>query len=993
MVISLQKFFSRNYLFGLLIILLLLFQPSLLVRAQTPDPFTSCAAISGIPGAECEVLVALYNSTNGSNWTNHTHWLETNTPEDWYGVIVSNGHVYRVLLMSNNLVGTIPPELGNLTDLRSLDLSGNQLTGTIPASLNNLTQLAYLYLSSNQLSGGIPTGLSNLLELDLSNNLISGSIPPAIQGLSHLKTLYLFYNQLAGSIPPELGNLANLVSLNLSHNQLSGSIPENLGNLSNLTSLYMTNNALGGSIPPQFGNLSNLVWLVLSDNQINGSIPSQLGNLSHLKWLIANDNRLSGSIPPELGQLAALTRLELSYNASLTGDLPASLGNLANLESLLVSSTDLSGSIPDPQFLALTHLSIFHFSGTQICEPNNEAFLDWKASVPTWVSTGLLCAFPNGIQVTGKITDQNGTPVSNVDLAIGGPVLISNIKTLSDGSYSILLPVMGVYTFTPGLAGYQFYPVSLAIQVHRIRSEQNFRARAVNCYSAGVPNGQPCTNQTYSSVFQLPIQLSYADDFALQDEDFSNGLITSWFDHTAGSSVPPATSIELHDGQTYSSLTENLLNGVSCFNRHCSNHLMGTGIKAPAGETDTQIYPAASGVVTEICDPGIRGACERDSRLGRYVLVQHSGTPYATLYGHLAAIPTDLLQGNPVSVSSVIGSMGGSGGRPLREDYWPRQLFFMVFFNGANASPWTPNTAETVDPFGWQPYDERPDDWMMPSALLWKDAHAIRSEAPDTDSSVLSSDGVTLNIPGETLQVGQIITLADSTLGTALDANLRSVWRSFQVKIFDSTNHWSMLNDIASPVSAQIDYSQANLAHLDPEQVTLYQLVDQNWLPMATTRRNGVAAANLLSGGKFALAAPLVCAQDIQEPYDDAPDPYKLAEPWNGTAPLDRTFDTPTDQDWIPVEMMAGITYTFQLTPAGENIDGALSIYAPDGTTLLAAADPAETHSAQIVFTADATGTYFLSASQAAGSVSACDVYQIREENDARFLYIPLVQR
>lgn len=992
MVFSMRKHFTH-----ILLILFFLFanliQPTHRVTAQTSNPFTSCAEISGIPTIECEALVALYQATSGANWTHHANWLETNTPENWYGITVSGGQVTRILLTSNSLVGVLPVELGNLSALRSLNLSRNQLSGAIPASVNHLSLLAYLYLADNQLTAGIPTDLTQLLELDLSNNQLSGGIPAEIQSLGSLTSLLLNFNQLSGTIPPEMGNLGNLVYLDLSHNQLSGSIPTALGSLSKLTTLYLTNNALDGVIPAQLGSLSNLTWLALSYNQISGSIPSQLGNLSRLEWLIANHNALSGSLPPELGQLSALTRLELSYNPNLTGSLPATLGSLANLDTLLVSSTGLSGSIPDPEFLALTQLSIFHFSGTQICEPNSPAFLAWKATVATWVSTGLLCAFPDGIQVSGKITDPNGNPVPNTSIAISGPELIPNVTTFSDGSYSVLLPVMGTYTFTPSQTGYLFYPDSMSIQVHRIRSEQNFRAQPVTCFASGISGGQPCANPTSTSLFEFPLHIAYTDDSALQDEDFANGLITSWFDHTAQVSLPPASSIELHDGQTYSSLIGNLINGVACFSRHCSNDLMGTGIKAPAGATGSQIYPAAAGVVSEICDPGVRGACGRDAKLGRYVLIQHSGTPYATLYAHLAAIPANLVQGSSVTTSSVIGSLGGSGGRPLNENYWPEQLFFMAFFNGANANPWTPNPAEAVDPFGWQPFDERPDDWQMPSVRLWKNQHATRSEAPDEDTSVLSSDGVTLNIPGGALGVGQIITLADSSLGADLNANLRSVARSFQVKIFDSANHWSMVQGLSTPLSIQVDYSQANLAHLDPSQIVLYQLTDQNWIPITTTLQNYIASADIHPSAKYALAAPLLCQQDTQEPYDDGPDRYKLASSWKGGTPLERIFDSSSDQDWVAVDLAAGITYTFQLTPTGTGIDGVLSIFAPDGSTLLATADPADTRSVQLAFKAPASGVYFLRASQAVDSVSACDAYQISAENDAKFLYIPLVQR
>ena len=48
-------------------------------------------------------------------------------------------------LYNNNITGKIPNELGNLTNLISLDLYLNNLTGPIPDTLGNLKKLRFLY--------------------------------------------------------------------------------------------------------------------------------------------------------------------------------------------------------------------------------------------------------------------------------------------------------------------------------------------------------------------------------------------------------------------------------------------------------------------------------------------------------------------------------------------------------------------------------------------------------------------------------------------------------------------------------------------------------------------------------------------------------------------------------------------------------------------------------------------------------------------------------
>ncbi|MCK4701269.1 MAG: hypothetical protein KAT38_13065, partial [Bacteroidales bacterium] len=115
-------------------------------------------------------LVALYNSTNGSTWTNSSNWLIGNVT-DWYGVTVSSDRVTQVDLGSNNLVGTIPPEIGNLTNLMELWLNENQLTGAVPNSFNGLIELEGFNLSGNQLKD-LPylSSLSSLDGLQIQNN-------------------------------------------------------------------------------------------------------------------------------------------------------------------------------------------------------------------------------------------------------------------------------------------------------------------------------------------------------------------------------------------------------------------------------------------------------------------------------------------------------------------------------------------------------------------------------------------------------------------------------------------------------------------------------------------------------------------------------------------------------------------------------------------------------------------------------------------------------
>jgi len=159
-----------------------------------------------------------------------------NTPTEvtLWGVVYSVEDTDSLNLSNNGLTGTIPPEIGNLTNLIYLRLSSNQFTGNIPSEIGNLTNLTELWLSGNQLTGSIPPeigNLTNLTELWLGGNQLTGSIPPEIGNLTNLTVLRLDDNELTGSIPPEIGNLTNLYNLRLDYNQLTGEIPESICDL------------------------------------------------------------------------------------------------------------------------------------------------------------------------------------------------------------------------------------------------------------------------------------------------------------------------------------------------------------------------------------------------------------------------------------------------------------------------------------------------------------------------------------------------------------------------------------------------------------------------------------------------------------------------------------------------------------------------------------------------------------------------------------------
>lgn len=122
---------------------------------------------NGTPQSQIDALVALYNATNGPQWS-PIQWNIDSDPclNAWQGIKCDQyNNVYTVTLQKNNLVGTIPSEIENLPALQFFFLSGNNLTGSIPASIGALVGLQQIGFDSNELSGSIPSSFSKLTNL------------------------------------------------------------------------------------------------------------------------------------------------------------------------------------------------------------------------------------------------------------------------------------------------------------------------------------------------------------------------------------------------------------------------------------------------------------------------------------------------------------------------------------------------------------------------------------------------------------------------------------------------------------------------------------------------------------------------------------------------------------------------------------------------------------------------------------------------------------
>ncbi|PZR33553.1 MAG: hypothetical protein DI538_17940, partial [Azospira oryzae] len=342
-------------------------------------------------------LKDLYTNTLGDTWSNHSNWPiswpATATSAEfatWAGVGVSNGDVTSLQLGYNNLQGSLPSSLGNLTQLVYVGVNSNGLTGGIPTAMfSNAHNLQYFYVDHNQFSGPLPAwsgaDFPYLQYLNVSFNQFSGTIPASYATLSLLALLDVTNNQLT-YFPPEFGSMTWLYELRLSGNPLpAGPVPSWIGQMTGLNVLLMAGNNFTGTLPTWLGNLHQLNYLSLNSNNFTGHIPAELNQctsltvldllnnqlddlstdlrgLTQLGYLGLSNNQFKGAIPEWLGHLPALRQLYMNGNQFTR--FQASFSELTNLTHLYIQDNQLKGSLPDVS--KMPNLAVVNVANNQL---------------------------------------------------------------------------------------------------------------------------------------------------------------------------------------------------------------------------------------------------------------------------------------------------------------------------------------------------------------------------------------------------------------------------------------------------------------------------------------------------------------------------------------------------------------------------------------------------------------------------------------------------
>eukprot|EP01135_Chromosphaera_perkinsii_P004493 Nk52_evm17s284 gene=Nk52_evmTU17s284 len=260
--------------------------------------------------------------------------------------------------ISNNNISTLPSELGLVTSLKSLVLTGNPLKSISHEVLSKgtIALLEYLRKKIPICEGGSADPVTEEISEKLRyctileyNEKRCKHIPISVwSGIGNpegVKSIVLRKNCLS-CVPSEIFEYTPLVeNIDLSVNSIK-EIPCTIILLKKLSVLKLDGNLIQ-DLPREFSALQSLRELYLANNRLK-DIPNQIYDLKSLETLVVCDNALTTLLVEKLSELPELSFLDVSNN-SIT-ELPPTLGRLENITTLNVGGNAFR--VPRPAVIA-----------------------------------------------------------------------------------------------------------------------------------------------------------------------------------------------------------------------------------------------------------------------------------------------------------------------------------------------------------------------------------------------------------------------------------------------------------------------------------------------------------------------------------------------------------------------------------------------------------------------------------------------------------------
>jgi len=268
---------------------------------------------------ERTILVRMYMNDSGDGWSVSTGWLSSDDHCIWHGISCGASlGVTEIILEKNQLIGPVPADLGNLRNLRTLNVHDNSLSGFIPNDL--CTQS----ISNDMVING---------DSEICPNDFQASTGEYLPGCCHniLIDVAIYLNHFAAAVLGDAkcrrlsgseSDVCRFMSDQANHAIFDNGYPQDFnGNVwqwvmerAILTRLYYTTGGKSWT--------TNTSWLTKNDHcDWHGIVCTESNSIKEINL---ESNALSGPFPSDLGDLESLVTLNVHYN-SLNGFMPSDI--------------------------------------------------------------------------------------------------------------------------------------------------------------------------------------------------------------------------------------------------------------------------------------------------------------------------------------------------------------------------------------------------------------------------------------------------------------------------------------------------------------------------------------------------------------------------------------------------------------------------------------------------------------------------------------------